>query len=158
MPTAKKPTKRATTKKPTAKKASSSGFSAAEKAAMKERAAELKAQKAGADGEKEVLARIAGMPTFDKAIARKVHAIVRSTAPALILRTWYGFPAYATREGKIVVFYQDAKKFGTRYGTLGFSDQAKLDAGTMWPSAYALTEITPVVEKEIRALVRRAVG
>lgn len=157
MPTAKKATKKATTKK-TSGKASSSGFSAAERAAMKERAAELKAQKAGADGEKEVLARIAGMPAFDRVIAKKVHEIVRSTAPQLIPRTWYGFPAYANRDGKIVCFYQDAKKFGTRYGTLGFSDQAKLDAGAMWPSAYALTEITPAVEKEIRALVRRAVG
>ncbi|MFM8998753.1 MAG: hypothetical protein ACKOKE_01480 [Actinomycetota bacterium] len=158
MPAAKKPSKKPTAKKPPAKKASSSGFSAEERAAMKERAAELKAQKAGVDGEQQVLARIAGMPPFDRAIAKKVHEIVRSVAPDLIPRTWYGFPAYATREGKIVVFYQDAKKFGTRYGTLGFSDQARLDAGTMWPAAYALTEVTPAVEKEIRALVRRAVG
>lgn len=154
MPAAKKPA----AKKPAKPKASTSLLSAAEKAAIKEHVAELKAQKAGVDGEKEVLARIAKMPPFDKALAKKVHEIVRSTAPNLIPRTWYGFPAYATREGKIVVFYQDAKKFGTRYGTLGFSDQAKLDAGTMWPNAYALTAITPAVEKEIRALVKRAVG
>lgn len=154
MPASKKPA----SKKPASKKPASSLLSAEEKAAIKEHIAELKRQKAGADGEKEVLARIAGMPAFDKAIAKKVHEIVRSVAPDLTPRTWYGFPAYANRDGKIVVFYQDAKKFGTRYGTLGFTDQANLDAGAMWPSAYALTGITPAVEKEIRALVKRAVG
>lgn len=160
------------TKQPskTAKKATKAaqgyeGFSEDERAAMKEHAAEMKtassrrgskADKA-AEAEADLLAKIAEMGAADKAMAERIHAIVKATAPELEARTWYGQPAYA-REGKVVIFFQPAAKFKTRYATLGFSDEAQLDDGTMWPSAYALTKLTPADEKKIAALVKRAVG
>ncbi|HEX6587941.1 MAG TPA: DUF1801 domain-containing protein [Longimicrobiales bacterium] len=145
-----KPAKK--TAKKTAKKA---GFTADEKAAMKERAAELKRGKA--DGEQDLLAKIAEMSNEDRALAERVHAIVREAAPSLAPKTWYGMPAYA-RDGKVVCFFQAASKFKSRYATLGFSDEARLDDGAMWPTAFALTKLTPAVQKEIRALVVRAAG
>ena len=127
---------------------------------MKERARELKAaSRAGkdkADGESDVLAKIAEMPEPDRILAERLHAIVKDSAPALSPRTWYGMPAYA-RDGKVVCFFQSAQKFKARFATLGFSDQANLDDGVMWPTAFALTEMTPAVEATIRALVQRAV-
>ena len=137
----------------------STGFTAEEQAAMKERARELKAEaKAGklkADGEAELLAKVAEMPAAEQQMARRVHAIVTTTAPTLTPKTWYGMPAYA-RDGKVVLFFQGASKFGSRYSTLGFNDMAKLDDGAMWATAYALTAITPEVEKKITALVKKA--
>ena len=140
----------------------SKGFTDEERAAMKERAQELKAEagrgsRAGKDGERDVLAKIAEMPEPDRAMARRVHAIVRASAPALSPKTWYGMPAYA-RDGKVVCFFQDARKFRTRYATLGFSDQAHLDDGAMWPTAFALKELTAAAEARIVALVKQAVG
>ena len=137
------------------KPAKTKGFTDEEKAAMKEYLQERKgAHKAGADGERDVLAKIASMKEPDRAMAKRVHAIVRASAPSLAPRTWYGMPAYADKEGKVVCFFQDAQKFKTRYATLGFSDKAKLDEGSMWPSAYALTELTPTEEAKIAALVK----
>jgi len=138
-------------------------FTDDERAAMKERAKELKAaarrgpRAAKADGESEVLAKIAEMPGADRALAERLHAIIKASAPALAPRTWYGMPAYA-KDGKIVCFFQSAQKFKTRYATLGFSDQANLDEGTMWPVTYALTELTADDEARIRALVKQAVS
>ena len=129
----------------------------AEQDAMKERAKEQKAARAGADGEAEVLARIAEMPGPDRDIAERIHAIVREHAPTLKAKTWYGMPAYA-RDGKIVCFFQAASKFKYRYATLGFNEDAKLDDGSMWPTAWALTELTAADEKRIRDLVKKAVG
>jgi len=123
---------------------------------MRERARELKAQKAGADGEAEVLAKIAEMKGDDRKLAKRVHEIVRATAPGLVPRTWYGMPAYA-KDGNVVCFFQNAGKFKARYSTLGFNDRAKLDAGEMWPVAFALTALTPATEKKIAALVKKAV-
>ena len=134
------------------------GFSAEEKAAMKERAAELKAQARGADGEKAVLAKIAEMPKADRAMAKKLHAIVRETAPGLTPRTWYGMPAYANEDGKVVCFFQGAAKFKARYSTLGFNDAANLDKGDMWPTSFALKKLTPAEERKIAALVKKAVS
>jgi hypothetical protein len=129
------------------------GFSDEERAAMKERARELKA----AGGEREVLAKIAELPEPDRSMAERLHALITSAAPALTPRTWYGMPAYA-KDGKVVCFFQSAQKFKTRYATLGFSDQANLDEGVMWPTAYALTELSDAAEKRIAALVRQAAG
>ena len=135
------------------------GFTAEEQAAMKERARELKAEaKAGklkADGEAELLAKVAEMPAAEQQMARRVHAIVTTTAPTLTPKTWYGMPAYA-RDGKVVLFFQGASKFGSRYSTLGFNDMAMLDDGAMWATAYALTAITPEIEKKITILVKKA--
>ena len=135
------------------------GFTAEEQAAMKERARELKAEakaaKLKADGEAELLAKVAEMPAAEQQMARRVHAIVTTTAPTLTPKTWYGMPAYA-RDGKVVLFFQGASKFGSRYSTLGFNDMAMLDDGAMWATAYALTAITPEVEKKITALVKKA--
>jgi uncharacterized protein YdhG (YjbR/CyaY superfamily) len=137
------------------------GFTEDERAAMKERARELKApakrgsKSAQADGEGEVLAKIAGMEDRDRAMAERVHAIVMAAAPDLTAKLWYGMPAYA-KDGSIVCFFQDAKKFKARYATLGFSDKASLDDGDMWPSSYALNEVTAAVEKKITALVKKA--
>jgi uncharacterized protein YdhG (YjbR/CyaY superfamily) len=145
---------------PAEKKAStkkSTGFTAEERAAMKERAQELKAAKSKADGERDVLAKIAEMPKADRALAERIHAIVTAAAPDLSPKTWYGMPAYA-RDGKVVCFFQSADKFKTRYATLGFSETAKLDKGTFWPVAYALTELTAAEETKIRALVKKAAG
>jgi uncharacterized protein YdhG (YjbR/CyaY superfamily) len=137
----------------TAKK-STKGFTAEERAAMKERTRELKAGKA--DGESDVLAKIAEMPKADRAMAKRLHAIVKDTAPELTARTWYGMPAYA-KDGKVVCFFQSAAKFKSRYATLGFSDKANLDKGNMWPSSFALKKLTASEEKTISALVRQAV-
>ena len=140
--------------------AAEEGFTAEERAAMKERAKEVRSartKKAKADPEAEVLAKIADMPDDDRAMAERIHAIVRQDAPSLTPRLWYGMPAYA-RDGKVVCFFQSAAKFTARYATLGFNDVARLDDGSMWPTAYALTKLTPKEEKVIRALVRKAAG
>jgi uncharacterized protein YdhG (YjbR/CyaY superfamily) len=136
----------------------SKGFTAAEKAAMKERAAELKAEARKADGEKLLLAAVAKMPPADRALAKRVHEIVTKNAPRLMPKTWYGMPAYANADGKVVVFFRDAAKFKERYAMLGFNDTAGLDSGAMWPVAYALTKLTPADEKKIAALVKKAVA
>ncbi len=133
----------------------SGGLSDAEKAALKERTKELRAQKKGQKGEADVLAKIAEMPKSDQAIAKKIHEIVTATAPDLEVKTWYGMPAYA-RDGKVVMFFQAAAKFETRYPTLGFNDTANLDQGEMWPTAYAVTQVTPDIEKKITQLVKKA--
>lgn len=135
----------------------SKGFTAEERAAMKERAQELKAEAKKADGESAVLAKIAEMPEGDRTMAERIHAIVKASAPALSPRLWYGMPAYA-RDGKVVCFFQGAQKFNTRYATLGFSDEAKLDEGNMWPATFALKELTAADETRIAALVKKAVS
>ena len=138
-----------------------SGFSAEERAAMKERAreqkAEARAEKSKADGERDVLAKIAEMPESDRVLAERVHAVVQTVAPDLVPKTWYGMPAYA-RGGKVVCFFQSAEKFETRYATLGFSDQASLDDGAMWPTSFALVEWTSGVEGKVAALVQRCMA
>ncbi len=159
-----KPTKKGTQQsgKRTTGKASK-GFTAEERAAMRERAQELKAAarrgpRAGkADGESDVLAKIAEMPEPDRAMAERLHAIVKASAPALSPRTWYGMPAYA-KDGKVVCFFQSAQKFKSRYATFGFSDKANLDEGAMWPTAFALKELTTAEEARIGALVQKAVS
>jgi uncharacterized protein YdhG (YjbR/CyaY superfamily) len=133
----------------------STGFTDEERAAVRERAQELKASKA--DGESDVLAKIAEMPESDRAIAERLHAIIKASAPALTPRTWYGMPAYA-RDGKVVCFFQPAHKFKTRYATLGFNDSASLDDGALWPVAFALKELTAADEARIAALVKKAVS
>jgi uncharacterized protein YdhG (YjbR/CyaY superfamily) len=136
----------------------SGGFTAEERAAMKERTRELKAEATGkAGGESAVLAKIAEMPPPDRRMAERLHAIVRENAPVLAPRLWYGMPAYA-KDGKVVCFFQAADKFKARYATLGFNDHAQLDDGAMWPTAFALEELTAAVETTIAELVRRAVG
>jgi uncharacterized protein YdhG (YjbR/CyaY superfamily) len=143
-------------------KTESDGFSAAERAAMKERAAELRAEgKKGArkaDGLQAVLDRIAEMAPEDRALAERVHVTVTATAPDLSPKTWYGMPAYANADGKVVVFFQDAGKFDYRYSTLGFQDPANLDDGDMWAVSYALKNWSPAVEKKIAELVQAAVS
>ncbi len=153
---ARKPAKKATQQsaKRTAGKASK-GFTDEEKAAMRERAREVKAGKA--DGESDVLAKIAEMPEPDRVMAERLHAIIMASAPALSPRTWYGMPAYA-KDGKVVCFFQSAQKFKARYATFGFSDKANLDDGTMWPTSFALKRLTAADEKEIGALVKKAVS
>jgi hypothetical protein len=131
-------------------------FTAEERAAMKERARELKAGGKG-DGESDVLAKIAEMPQADRVMAERLHALVKETAPDLAPRTWYGMPAYA-KDGKVVCFYQSAHKFKARYAMLGFSDQANLDDGAMWPVYFALKEMTAAEEKKVVALVKQAVS
>jgi uncharacterized protein YdhG (YjbR/CyaY superfamily) len=143
-------------KKRTARKAST-GFTAEEKAAMRERARELKAAASAEEAEKEVLAKIAEMPAADRAMAERIHAVIKAGAPSLSPRTWYGMPAYA-KDGKVVCFFQSAEKFKTRYATFGFNDTAKLDEGSMWPTAFALKKLTAADEKRIAALVKRAVS
>ena len=137
-----------------AERKTSKGFTAEERAAMRERAKEMKAGKG--DGESDVLAKIAEMPKADRVMAERLHAIVKATAPDLTPRTWYGMPAYA-KDGKVVCFFQSAQKFKSRYATLGFSDSANLDKGVMWPTSFALKELTPAEEKKIAALVKSAV-
>ena len=132
-------------------------FSDEERAAMKERARELKAAANTADGEADVLAKIAEMPEPDRAMGERLHAIIKASAPALSPRTWYGMPAYA-KDGNVVCFLQPAQKFKARYSTLGFSDKANLDQGTMWPVVFALTELTGADEARIGALVKKAVS
>jgi uncharacterized protein YdhG (YjbR/CyaY superfamily) len=139
----------------------STGFTAEERAAMKERAQELKAEarakKDKAAGESDVLAKIAEMKEPDRAMAKRLHEIVKESAPDLSPRTWYGMPAYA-KDGKVVCFFQSAQKFKTRYATLGFSDKANLDDGSMWPTSYALKKLTKTEEAKIDALVKQAVS
>ena len=131
------------------------GFTAEERAAMKERARELKRDTA--DGEQDVREKIAEMAEPDRAMAKRIHAIVMNAAPTLTPRTWYGMPAY-TLNGKVVCFFQSAQKFKSRYATLGFNDTARLDDGSMWPTAFALKKLTRRDEAKIRALVKKAVG
>jgi uncharacterized protein YdhG (YjbR/CyaY superfamily) len=140
-----------------AKRKSSNGFTAEERAAMKERARELKAQARGAAGERDVLEKIAAMPPGDRALAKKVHALVTKTAPALTPRTWYGMPAYAAEDGKVVCFFTPASKFKQRYSTFGFNAVANLDEGDMWPTSFALKKLGAVEEKKLAALVKKAV-
>jgi uncharacterized protein YdhG (YjbR/CyaY superfamily) len=130
------------------------GFTAEEKAAMKARARELKANE---DGETAVSAAIAKMSPQDRPIAKRVHELVRAAAPDLTPKTWYGMPAYANKDGKVVCFFRDAGKFNDRYATFGFNDAAKLDEGSMWPTAFALVELTAADEKKISTLVKKAV-
>lgn len=131
-------------------------FTDEERAAMKERAKEMKASKA--DGESDVLAKIAEMPEADRVMAQRLHEIIRAGVPTLLPKTWYGMPAYATKDGKVVCFFQSAHKFNARYATFGFNDIAKLDDGAMWPTAFALKELTPDGEEKILALVKRAIS
>jgi uncharacterized protein YdhG (YjbR/CyaY superfamily) len=137
----------------------SGGFTAEEKEAMKERAKELKAAKRGAkvDPEVDLLAKIAEMPDADRDMAERIHAIVKAHGPALTPKLWYGMPAYA-KDGKIICFFQPAAKFKARYATLGFNDDATLDDGTMWPTSWALTELTAAGEAQIAELVKKAAG
>jgi uncharacterized protein YdhG (YjbR/CyaY superfamily) len=141
----------ATTKK-------STGLSAQERAAMKERLQELKAEARNADGEKALLAKIAEMKGSDKAMAKRIHAIVTASAPTLSPKTWYGMPAYANKDGKVVCFFQSGQKFEARYATIGFTDSANLDKGSMWPTSFALKQLTAADEKKIGELVRKAVS
>ncbi len=133
------------------------GFTNEERAAMKERARELKAAADKAEGESDLLAKIAEMQEPDRAMAERIHAIVKANAPDLSPRTWYGQPAYA-RDGKVVIFFQPAHKYNTRYATLGFNDSANLDEGSLWPVAYALKKLTPAEEARIAELVKKAVS
>ncbi len=140
----------------------SKGFTDEERAAMKERAQELKAEaranKNKAEGESDVLAKIAEMPEPERSMAKRLHAIIKASAPALSPKTWYGMPAYANQDGKVVCFFQSAQKFKTRYASFGFSDEANLDEGAMWPVAFALKELTAAEEARISALVKKAVS
>jgi uncharacterized protein YdhG (YjbR/CyaY superfamily) len=142
------------------KKTATKGFTDDERAAMKARAQELKAEaranKNRADGERDLLAAIGAMKEPDRALAKRVHAIVTASAPGLWPKTWYGMPAY-TRDGKVVCFFKSAQKFKTRYATLGFEEAANIDEGSMWPTSYALTKLTAADEKKIGALVKKAV-
>ena len=145
------------TTKTTASSKPSQGFTAEERAAMKERARELKAEAAKADGESDLLAKIAEMPEPDRGMATRLHAIVKASAPSLTPKTWYGMPAYA-RDGKVVCFFTPAAKFGARYATFGFNDSANLDEGRMWPTSFALKALTKAEEEQISALVKKAVS
>jgi uncharacterized protein YdhG (YjbR/CyaY superfamily) len=160
---AKKATQKST-KSTTATGKKSNGFTAEERAAMKERAQELKAEARGtrakkdkADGESDVLAKIAAMREPDRAVAKRLHAIIKASAPALSPKTWYGMPAYA-KDGKVVCYFQSAQRFNSRYATFGFSDEANLDKGAMWPTSFALKELTAAEEAKIVALVKKAVS
>jgi uncharacterized protein YdhG (YjbR/CyaY superfamily) len=135
----------------------SEGFTAEERAAMRERAQELKAEAHRADGESDVLAKIAQMPQPDRAMAKRLHEIVKASAPELSPKTWYGMPAYA-KDGKVVCFFQSAKKFNSRYASFSFSDEANLDEGAMWATSFALKELSATEEAKISALVKRAVS
>jgi len=154
--TAKKGTQRST-KRTTATGKTSTRFTVEERAAMKERVRELKAEAGKADGESEVQAAIAKMQGSDRAMAKRLHTIITDSAPDLSPKTWYGMPAYA-KDGKVVCFFRDAAKFKERYAMFGFNDSANLDKGTMWPIAYALKELTAADEKTIAALVKKAVS
>ena len=146
---------KSTTKKSTQKP--SKGLTAEERAALKERLKEEKAERAGKAGESDVLAKIAEMPEPDRAIASRLHALITASAPVLSPKTWYGMPAYANKDGKIVCFFQPAQKFNSRYATFGFNEDANLDEGAMWPTSFALKELTAAEEAKIAALVKRAV-
>jgi uncharacterized protein YdhG (YjbR/CyaY superfamily) len=155
-----KPAKKGTKKSAkgtTAPRNSSSRFTAEERAAMKERARELKAASNEAEAEQDVLAAIAKMPGSDRAMAKRLHTIIKDSAPGLSPKTWYGMPAYA-KDGKVVCFFRGADKFKERYAMFGFNDSANLDKGAMWPVAFALTELTAADEKKIAALVKKAVS
>jgi len=153
---------RKTAKSTTATDKKSKGFTAEERAAMKERARELKAEaranKSREEGESDVLAKIAEMPRSDRAMAKRLHAIVKASAPALSPKTWYGMPAYANDDGKVVCFFQSAQKFNSRYATFGFNEAANLDDGAMWPTSFALKELTAADEAKIGTLVKKAVS
>jgi uncharacterized protein YdhG (YjbR/CyaY superfamily) len=151
---AKKDTRKSA-KSTTATRKTSKGFTAEERAAMKERAQELKAEARRADGESAVLAKIAEMPEPDRAMAERLHALIKASAPDLSPKTWYGMPAYA-KDGKVVCYFQSAHKFNSRYATFGFNDTANLDKGGMWPTSFALKELTAAEEAKIGALVKRA--
>ncbi len=142
--------------RPSTRGEAAKGFSDDEKAAMREHARELKAEALNADGEKELLTAIAKMEEPARSMARKLHNLITATAPALAPKTWYGMPAYAN-DGNVVCFFKNAGKFKARYSTLGFSDKANLDAGTMWPTEFALTLLTAAEEAKIAALVKKAV-
>jgi uncharacterized protein YdhG (YjbR/CyaY superfamily) len=152
--TTKKATKK-TTKRTTG--TTSKGFTPEERAAMKERAKELKAAANRAEGEKALLTAIAKMPEPDRAIGKRLHELIKASAPDLAPKTWYGMPAYA-KEDKVLCYFQSADKFKSRYATFGFNDTANLDQGAMWPTSFALKELTPAVEKEITRLVKKAVS
>ena len=152
------PSSKTTKKKSAARNAATGKFSPEERAAMRERAKELKAEAAKADGESTLLAKVAEMPPADRTIAKKIHAIVRTNAPDLMPKTWYGMPAYATKEGKVLCFFQSAAKFESRYASFGFTDEANLDDGAMWPTYFALKKMGPAEEKKIKALVKKAVS
>ena len=155
-----KPSKKGTqksAKRTTARGKASKGFSAEERAAMKERAQELKAEANKADGETALLAKIAEMQGPDRAMAKRLHAIIKASAPALSPKTWYGMPAYAN-DGKVVCYFQSAQKFNSRYATFGFSDEASLDEGAMWPTSFALKKLTAAEEEMISALVKKAMS
>lgn len=148
---------RKSAKKPVAGKASA-GFTEEERAAMREYAWERKANASGENGESQVLAKLAAMSPSDRLLGERIHAIVKANAPGLAPKTWYGMPAYANKDGNVVCFFQDAQKFKSRYATLGFSDKAHLDEGLLWPTGFALKEITPAEEARIAALVKKAVS
>ena len=143
-------------KRTTERGAKSKGFTPEERAAMKERAQELKAEANRADGESALPAKIAEMPKPDRAMAKRLHEIVTESAPALAPKTWYGMPAYANEDGKVVCYFTPASKFKERYSTFGFNSAANLDDGAMWPTSFALTELTPAVETKIGKLVKKA--
>ena len=145
-------------KRTTATGKTSGGFSAEERAAMKERAQELKAEARRADGEEALLAKIAEMPEPDRVMAERLHAIITASAPDLAPKTWYGMPAYANEDGKVVCYFTAASKFKSRYATFGFNDDANLDDGNMWPVSFALTKLTAADEARIGALVKQAVS
>ena len=149
--------KRATKAGQQSARKTSKGFTDEERAAVRERARELKAAAREADGERDVLAKIAEMPDQDRAIAERLHALIKASAPGLSPKTWYGMPAYA-KDGDVVCFFQSAQKFKARYATFGFSDTANLDEGAMWPTSFALKELTAADEKKIGALVKKAVA
>ena len=143
---------KSTTKKPT------KGLTAEERAALKERIKEEKAEREGKAAESDVLAKIAEMPEPDRSMAKRIHEIVKASAPSLSPKTWYGMPAYANKDGKVVCFFTAADKFKSRYATFGFNDDANLDEGAMWPASFALKELTPAAEAKIAALVKKAVS
>ena len=134
------------------------GFSADEKAAMKERAKEMKAEATKASAENDVIEKIAEMPEADRVMAQRIHEIMKANAPDLLPKTWYGQPAYANKEGKIICFFQSSHKFNTRYATLGFNEDAQLDDGNMWPTAYALKALNAAEEAKIVAIVKKAIS
>jgi uncharacterized protein YdhG (YjbR/CyaY superfamily) len=152
--------KRATQKpaKSTTANKKSKGFTAEERAAMKERARELRAEADKAAGEKDLLAKITEMPEPDRTMAKRIHAIIKASAPTLSPKTWYGMPAYANKEGKVVCYFTAADKFKSRYATFGFNDDANLDDGNMWPTSFAVKKLTAAEEKRIGALVKKAVS
>ncbi|HEV8568997.1 MAG TPA: DUF1801 domain-containing protein [Actinoplanes sp.] len=153
-----KPGKKATRKSAKSTTTKGKGLTTEERAALKETVQERKAEARGANDEKAVLAKIAEMSGPDRAIAKRLHELIRSSAPTLSPKTWYGMPAYATKDGKVVCYFTPAEKFKSRYATFGFNDTANLDEGAMWPTAFALTELTAADEARIGALVKKAVS